>query len=240
MMGRLLSRGMFAGIFAALVAFLFARIFGESQVNLSIAYEAHQAALAHEPAEPELVSRAVQAGWGLLTAIVMYGAAYGGLFAVLFGCAYGRVSRLPARQMALWLAIACFVVAVLVPDLKYPPNPPAVGLPETINLRTVSYFTMLGLSFCSAIIGLLVARQTRGLLGNWNANFLGIAVFLVLTCVLSSFLPDISEVPSTFPASVLWRFREASIGMQLILWTTLGVVFGPMSERALEAPMRRL
>lgn len=82
MMGRLLSRGMFAGI----LAFLFARIFGESQVNLSIAYEAHQAALAQEPTEPELVSRAVQAGWGLLTAIVVYGAAYGGLFA---GCCSG-------------------------------------------------------------------------------------------------------------------------------------------------------
>lgn len=94
MMGRLLSRGMFAGILAALLAFLFARIFGESQVNLSIAYEAHQAALAHEPAEPELVSRAVQAGWGLLTAIVVYGAAYGGLFA-------GRCSGAPMAARVL-------------------------------------------------------------------------------------------------------------------------------------------
>lgn len=93
-MDRLLPRGMFAGILAALLAFLFARIFGESQVNLSIAYEAHQAALAHEPAEPELVSRAVQAGWGLLTAIVVYGAAYGGLFA-------GRCSGAPMAARVL-------------------------------------------------------------------------------------------------------------------------------------------
>jgi hypothetical protein len=40
--------------------------------------------------EPELVSREVQAGLGLLTGVVIYSMAFGGLFALAFGC--GRVA----------------------------------------------------------------------------------------------------------------------------------------------------
>lgn len=49
-----------------------------------------------EAPEPELVSRHTQAGIGLLTGVVTYGAAFGGLFALTFASAYGRVGRLSA------------------------------------------------------------------------------------------------------------------------------------------------
>lgn len=49
---------------------------------------------AHEQAhEQELVSRDTQAGLGLLTGVVTYGAAFGGLFSLVFAYAYGRVGR---------------------------------------------------------------------------------------------------------------------------------------------------
>jgi predicted cobalt transporter CbtA len=31
---------------------------------------------------------------------------------------------------------------------------------------------------------------------------------------------------------VLWQFRVASMGAQLIMWATIGVVFGTLTERA--------
>ena len=128
MAGRLLARGMIAGVCAACLAFIFARLFGEPQVALSIAFEAaHDAAKGIAP-EPELVSRSIQASLGLLTAAVMYGAAYGGVFAVVFSLAYGWVGGLSPRALALLLAGAGCLTFVLIPDLKSPPNPPAVGL----------------------------------------------------------------------------------------------------------------
>ena len=145
MMGRLLSRGMLAGVFAALLAFVFARVFGEPQVNLAIAYEAAQAALANEPPEPELISRGVQAGWGLLTATVLYGAAYGGVFAIVFSCVYGRFSRLCARPLALWPAVFCCVVAVCVPGPKYPPHPPPLGDPQPLGVPAPAHLNPPGL-----------------------------------------------------------------------------------------------
>ena len=142
MVGRLLARGMVAGILAALLSFVFAKVFGEPQVALAIAFEAAQDAAAGAAPEPEIVSRGVQASWGLLTAVLMYGAAYGGIFAIVFAFAYQRLAALSPRSMALLLAGVGFLTFVLIPDLKYPPNPPAVGQEETIGLRTEMYFAM--------------------------------------------------------------------------------------------------
>jgi len=57
--------------------------------------------------------------------------------------------------------------------------------------------------------------------------------YVVTMIVVGSFMPAINEVPEAFPAVVLWRFRVASFGMQLIMWTALGLVFGALAERAL-------
>ena len=45
-------------------------------------------------------------------------------------------------------------------------------------------------------------------------------------------LPDVNEVPEDFPAVVLWRFREASLAIQIVLWGGIGLGFGWLTERA--------
>src|SRR3954471_15433232 len=71
----LLIRGMLVGALAGLAAFAFAYAFGEPQVQHAIDFEDHLAALRHEPAAPELVSRGVQRTLGLLTGTVATGIA---------------------------------------------------------------------------------------------------------------------------------------------------------------------
>jgi len=39
-------------------------------------------------------------------------------------------------------------------------------------------------------------------------------------------------VPDQFPALLLWNFRIASVGAQLIMWATLGLLFGALTQRA--------
>ncbi|MBS1103592.1 CbtA family protein [Gluconobacter sp. Dm-62] len=239
MAGRLLVRGMVAGILAACLAFLFARIFGEPQVNLAIAFESARDAAAGEAPEPELVSRTVQASFGLLTASIMCGAAYGGIFATAFSVAYGRIGRLSPRALSVLLAGLGFIVFALIPDLKYPPNPPAVGNGATIGLRTTVYFEMIALSVGAGAIAVLLCALLIRKLGQWNGILASIALFIAVIAVAQWRLPDINEVPTDFPAVVLWRFRESSIGMQAVLWTTLGLVFGPMAERVLSSSLGR-
>lgn len=43
---------------------------------------------------------------------------------------------------------------------------------------------------------------------------------------------SINEVPAAFPSVVLWKFRVAAIGMQVIMWTTIGLLFGAWVERS--------
>ena len=51
-------------------------------------------------------------------------------------------------------------------------------------------------------------------------------------------LPGVNEVPEGFPAVVLWQFRLASLGAQMILWAILGLGFGAWTERAAVAENR--
>ena len=113
MTGSLLLRGMMLGFIAGVVAFLFAHHFGEPQVDRAIAYQEQidravaAAAGTDAPVQaPELVSRPVQSTWGLLTGLVVYGAAIGGLFSLVFTLCYGR-ARNPSRTHPVGGAGAC-------------------------------------------------------------------------------------------------------------------------------------
>jgi predicted cobalt transporter CbtA len=231
----LLTRGMLAGVVAGLLALVFARIFGEPSVESAIAFEAHAA---HD--EPELVSRTVQSTLGLATGVLVYAIVFGGLFALAFAFAYGRLGRMSPRATAVVVALVGYLVTFVVPFLKYPANPPAVGNPETIGQRTVTYFTMVVLSIALAVAAAYLGRRLVPRLGGWNATLVGGAAFVVAAAIVALVLPGINEVPEGFPGAVLWNFRIASLGTQLVMWTTIGLVFGalvqrPLTERALAA-----
>lgn len=233
MVRALLIRGMLAGILAGLLAFGCAKGFGEPQINRAIAFEDQMHLVQGEAPEPELVSRAVQRSIGLFTAVVVYGCAFGGLFALVFAYAYGRIGNLSPRATAALLAAAAFLTLVVVPDIKYPANPPAIGHPDTIGLRTSLFLAMIVASIAALLIAARVGRRLVARMGSWNAVLVGGATFIVLVACVEILLPSINEVPDGFPAAVLWRFRVTSLGVEAILWTTIGLAFGALAENAL-------
>jgi hypothetical protein len=233
MVRALLIRGMLAGALAGLFASGFARIFGEPQVDLVIGFEQHLRAVTGAAPEPELVSRAVQSTFGLLTGILVYGSALGGIFSLVFAYAYGRFGLLSPRPTAAILAAICFSVLILVPQLKYPANPPSVGGPETIAVRTTLYFTMIMLSVITALAALSTARQLARRLGVWNGAMIGGAAYLAVITIAMQVLPPVSEVPADFPATTLWNFRLTALGIEAVLWTAIGLIFGALAERRL-------
>ncbi len=232
MVGGLLLRGLLAGVIAGLLAFGFARVFGEPPVNHAIAFEQQMDKMKGEMPEPELVSRTTQSGLGLFVGVVVYGAAVGGLFSLIFAYLHGRAGSLPPRALAALLAFAAFLSIVLVPDLKYPANPPSVGDPDTIGSRTALFFAMLVISLAAMVFAISVTRSLIRRYGRWNATLIGIAVYVVVVAIAQYALPEVNEVPEHFSALVLWNFRIASLGLHLVLWTTIGLVFGFLAERA--------
>ena len=237
MSGHLLLRGLIAGLIAGLVAFGFARVYGEPQVERAIAFEELMAA-AEAPAagaieEPEAVSRETQAGIGLLTGVLAYGVAMGGIFSLVFAGLYGRVGSLSPRALALVLGAAAFVALVVVPDLKYPPNPPAVGDPETIGARTGLFFVVLAASIFALALAVAFARRLAEQLGRWNGAIVAGIAYVVFLAIVFRLLPAINEVPENVPATALYDFRLATVGLQLTLWTVLSLVFGYLAEKSL-------
>ena len=269
----LVTRGALAGLAAGVLAFVFSRIFVEPQVAAAIAYESGrddaQAALdklAGLPAaasEPEVFSRTIQANLGLGVGLLVFGLALGLMFAVVF--ALVARNRTPARPRlaVVGLAAAAFAGTYLIPTLKYPANPPAIGHPDTIGART-GLFLIMVVCCCAGLIGAVWLRhRLQRRFTAWNATLLAGGAFIVVIGIVMLLLPAPGQLPMNlaeygrqltetplpltdpkgvivypgFPADVLARFRLVSAINQLILWTTLALVFAPMAEKVL-APDR--
>lgn len=244
MLRTLLLCGLLAGLCGGLLAAGFASVAGEPAVDRAIAYEtAHERPAAagghhhHAPervvAEPAPVSRSLQKSAGLLTATLVDGLALGGLFALAFALAYGRVSRAGPGPTAVRLAGAAFAVVALVPFVKYPASPPAVGDPDTIGRRTALYVVMLAISVLAAVAATRLRPALARRAGEGAGTGLALLAYVALVVAAGLVLPGVHEVPRDFPATTLWRFREASIGMQAVLWATVGAVFAWAAERVM-------
>jgi hypothetical protein len=224
---------MVAGVIAGILVFAFARVFGEPLVDAAIAFEEATAQAAGAAAEPEIVSRATQAGPGLFTGVMAYSVAIGGLFALVFAFVHDRFSSLSVRGTSAVIAVAAFVAIVLIPTIKYPVNPPAVGNSDTIGVRTELFFLMIVVSLASLVAAIAIARRLAANYGIWNAAIIAGVLFIVFIGLVEYLLPPINEVPENFSAMVLWRFRITSLAMHVILWSVLGLAFGALAERRL-------
>jgi heme A synthase len=270
---RIIWRGILAGAIGGLLAFLFARVFAEPQIQQAVDYErardAAQQALdkaagtAVEPEGMEVFSRAVQANVGIGVALILFGAALGGFFAVAYALYLGRAGRLRPRTLAVLVAGGGFLGMYVVPFLKYPADPPAIGHPDTIQLRSSFYLLMVAASVLFLVLTVWLGKRLQPRFGTWNATLIAGAVFIAATAVVMLVLPSFGELAANksyhqatetpapltdstgktvfpgFPADLLFNFRLYSIGAQLILWGAMGLVFAPMAERLLGgAPAR--
>ncbi len=248
---RLIGAGLLAGAVGAVPAFVFARLCAEPVIARAIAFEdgradAENAHGVHEHGA-ELFSRGVQSGPGLGFGVLIFGLAMGALFAVLFSVVYPRTESISPQALSLLLAAGAFGAVYLVPFVKYPPNPPAVGQADTIGARTGWYLALVAASAALTIGAVWQAR-----LGPWNARLLSAAAYLVAIVAVAVLAPSVDETPAPlrdaagaivypgFPADVLYEFRLVSLAAQLVLWAGIGLVFAAVSGRLLGARAPRV
>jgi hypothetical protein len=253
---QIIGRGLLAGAVAGVLAFVFAKIFLEPVIGRAIDFEdgtaaAHQAmemaAGGHSHAEGgELFSRGIQSTIGMGFGVVLFSIAMSALFAVVFAVAYGRVGNVSARVLSVLVAAGMLISLWIVPALKYPPNPPATSDDATIFQRSLLYLLMVGLSAILMVAAVYLARQLAPRLGAWNATLVGGAAYLVAVFVVMLILPTISETPGPivdgagtivfpgFPAVDMYEFRLYTFSTQLIIWTTIGLVFAALISKVLD------
>jgi predicted cobalt transporter CbtA len=162
---------------------------------------------------------------------IMAGTILGISLAALFGIVYlyGRSSILPRSnsnvRKALILAAIMWFALFLIPALKYPANPPAVGDPETIYYRESLYIAILAISGFSALGLALAYRRIHVLGANKSKVVATMLIYAAIMVVAFIVLPTNPDEIAT-PMDLVQEFRFASAFTMSIFWGLLGIIFG--------------
>lgn len=225
------KRALIAGLVAGVAVAVYLLVVAEPTVDRAIALEEAAASGNHEAEEP-LFTRVQQVVGGMLA-----GTIFAGLVAVVFATVYASVRhRLGVRSefhRVVLLAAVGFATTALLPSLKYPANPPAVGDPDTVNQRTLQYLALVAFAITAAVLVAKVSGWLRRRVDDsTRLVVLGASVVLVYGGALVLFPASPDSIDPSVPAELIWRFRLQSLGSLALLWTALGFGLGWLLERA--------
>ena len=241
------------GAAAGVVAFAFSRIMIEPLIGAAVDYEgAREHAVAqlagggdHDHGH-ELFSRSIQENVGAAVGVVAFGIAMGVLFAVAHSVIRAALERRgfrpDAAALALLVAAGMFVAIALAPGLKYPANPPTIGLEDTIAARSAAFLTMTIVSIVAAAVALAVGLTWARRWGSWRATWVAVAGYAMVILMAMALLPSFHEVPGPvtgpngllldgFPAEVLGDFRVYSLVNQALMWLVIGATSAAVGAR---------
>lgn len=139
-----LRRGLAAGAAGGAVSALFVRFVTETQVGFALQFE-DATGIGAGPGQAAEFSRGTQQ-WGAMAATLLYGVVLGVVLGVAVAALHHRISSRNEFGRAIRIATGAFVALVVIPGLKYPPNPPTVGDPGTISQRTSDHLLLVGAS----------------------------------------------------------------------------------------------
>src|SRR5690242_5628506 len=216
---RVILRGALSGFVAGVLGFIFARIFAEPVINQAIAYESGRdtglAALNHAagrpiaPDGPEIFSRSVQSTIGVATGIIAFSVTMGALVAVAYLVLHGRFAIRP-RNLAWLIAGFGFLGVYLLPFVKYPANPPAIGHAFTIHTRGALYLAMVISSLILLGLAAWLARRLLPRFGMTGGVVLAAVAFLVAYGVLIGLLPSLGNLAANVAHSDQFGYARAA------------------------------
>jgi predicted cobalt transporter CbtA len=220
------------GILSGLGGAVFATVVTEPRVDDAIALE--EARAAREPAgdaatgdhDMATVSRGDQSGPGLFAGYAVAGAAYGLLLAVA-SLSLRTTTGGPFRRVVLSGMLLAGAMTV-APWFKYPPNPPAVGNPDTVYDRERLYVLLIVLTaLVLAGAAHLSARLRRA---GWPDDRRMVAVTAAAVAAIAVVFAAMPPTPDSIgvPANLVWQFRIDSLAGNLLVWTVLSLGLGTL------------
>lgn len=236
-----LRRGLAAGLLAGTLAGLVGLVIGEPNLDAAVALEearahpgadghGHQVESAHGHGSGTAITRPIQKV-GLVVGGGLAGMAVGALFGVAAAWAVGRLTG-DGWTRSLKLGAAIVGATVILPAVKYPPNPPGIGDPETVGLRTGLYLGLVSIGLLLAVASWAASRQlSRTKLPRPVRQAVLTAGTVAAAALVLVALP-VPETSGTVPNDLLWSFRLSSVAVQLTLYGCIAAVFGLLSARA--------
>ncbi len=157
---------------------------------------------------------------GQILAGAILGTSIGALFGIVY--AYSRNS-LPGRtdlRKTFTLAAIMWLTVFIIPFLKYPANPPTVGDPETVVLRSILYLSFIAISGFGAVgfYQMYKKLQSRKKI----AAFVGYAIFISAVFVIMPPNPDVISAP----IELVNQFRMMSVIAVSVFWVSVAAILG--------------
>ncbi len=180
------------------------------------------------PDSHPLISKNIVHFWTFAGAIML-----GLLYSIIFTFVYTLVQhRIPVKNTqfkGLILALNGFLVAVLVPSLYLPPNPPGIETSLPVTARQSIFIAII----IAGILGSLIfwtiyprlSRKYNPMLG----LSLGVLAFVAIIITAFLLMPSNSNMPS-IPSDLLWKYRVESLGAMSALWAVMGVMVNSMLD----------
>ena len=164
---------------------------------------------------------------GEIAAGTILGISLGALFGVVFAFARDSIPGSNNKKKALILAAVMLLVIYIVPALKYPANPPAVGDPETIYYRETSYIAILTISGFSAL-GLAFLYRKLG-----NNQVKKIVVPVIYVGIIATAFMVLPHNPDqiTAPMDLVTSFRIVTGFTMSVFWGLLGLILGALWDK---------
>ena len=216
-----------SGAIAGTILGLINQLLVEPYIDQAIKIEVQNTVASGEPVDlDEFVQYRLWQKGGEIVAGTILGISISALFGIVF--AYSRDS-LPGsnnKKKGLILAGIMFLVIFLIPPLKYPANPPAVGDPETIGYRESSYIVMLVISGFTAF-GVAILYRSLGQTRRESRKFIAPAIYVVIIALAFVILPANPDV-ITISSDLLMNFRIITTITMGIFWGTLGILLGSL------------
>ena len=216
---RVILRGALSGAIAGVLGFAFARIFAEPVINKAIDYESGRDVILNAlnkaagrpiaPDGPEIFSRTVQSTIGIASGIIAFSAAMGALVAVAYLVLHGRF-RVRPRNLVWLIAGFGFLGVYVLPFVKYPANPPAIGHTFTISTRGQVHLSLVACSLVLLGLAVYLARKLAPRFGMVTAVVLSAVAFLAVYGTLIGLLPSLGNLPANVAATDQFGFARAA------------------------------
>ena len=133
----------------------------------------------------------------------------GALIAVAYLVMHGRFNVRPLNLV--WMTAGFgFLGVYLLPFVKYPANPPAVGHTFTITTRGQLYLSMVTCSLILLGLAVYLARKLAPRFGMVTAVVVSAVAFLVVYGVLIGLLPSLGNLPANVAATSQFGYARAA------------------------------
>ena len=162
---------------------------------------------------------------GQMLAGVILGTSFGALFGIIYALSRNSLPGNNDIKKALVLGGVMWLTVYFIPFLKYPANPPTVGDPESIVLRSILYVSFIALSGLGAFGFYKLSRKFKN-----KRNLIaitGYSVFIVAIFFVMPSNPD--EV--TAPAELVNGFRIMSVLGVSSFWVSVSLFLGYLWNR---------